>query len=90
VTAVRFLVLGLVQGVGFRWFVRVHAKRLGLRGFARNLRDGSVEVIADGPEAALVQFEEALQRGPAAAQVDRVEKSDVPHEVVIPNGFDIK
>jgi acylphosphatase len=90
VTAVRFLVLGLVQGVGFRWFVRVQAKRLGLRGFARNLRDGSVEVIVDGPEAALSQLEQALQRGPAAAQVDRVEKSDVPHEVVIPNGFNIK
>jgi acylphosphatase len=76
--------------VGFRWFVWRQAKRLGLRGLARNLRDGSVEVIADGPEAALVEFEQALRRGPPAARVDRVEKSDVPHEVVIPNGFDIK
>jgi acylphosphatase len=88
--ATRFRVQGLVQGVGFRWFVWRQAKRLGLRGLARNLRDGSVEVIADGPEAALVEFEQALRRGPPAARVDRVEKSDVPHEVVIPNGFDIK
>jgi acylphosphatase len=90
VTATRFRVEGLVQGVGFRWFVWRQAKRLGLRGLARNLRDGSVEVLADGPEAALVELEQALQRGPPAAQVARVEKSEVPHEVVIPSDFDIK
>jgi acylphosphatase len=90
VTARRFRVEGLVQGVGFRWFVWRQAKRLGLRGLARNLRDGSVEVLADGPEAALAELEQALQRGPPAAQVARVEKSEVPHEVVIPSDFDIK
>jgi acylphosphatase len=88
--AARFLVQGLVQGVGFRWFVSRHAKRLGLRGLARNLRDGSVEVIAEGPEAALAELEQALQRGPAGARVSGVEKCDVPHEVVIPNSFDIR
>lgn len=89
-TATRFVVRGLVQGVGFRWFVWRQAKRFGLRGLARNLRDGSVEVIADGSEAALVELERALRRGPPAAQVASVEKCDVPHEVVIPSDFDIK
>ncbi len=86
----RFLVHGRVQGVGFRWFVWRQAERLQLGGLARNLRDGSVEVIAEGPEAALVEFERALQRGPSSAQVERVEKTDVPHEVLIPKTFDIK
>ena len=43
--AKRFLVHGQVQGVGFRWFVGRHAERLNLRGFARNVHDGSVEVV---------------------------------------------
>ena len=87
--AARFLVSGRVQGVGFRWFVMREAQRLGLHGFVRNLRDGSVEVVASGSAAALQAIERALGRGPAMAQVARVEKSDVPHEVVIPDDFDI-
>lgn len=87
--AARFVVSGRVQGVGFRWFVMREAQRLRLRGFVRNLRDGSVEVVASGPAAALQALERALGQGPAMAQVARVEKSGVPHEVVIPNDFDI-
>ena len=89
-TRLRFLVRGRVQGVGFRWFVWRQAERLQVSGLARNLRDGSVEVIAEGPDAALLELERALQRGPSSAQVERVDKSDVPHEVVIPKTFDIK
>jgi len=88
--ALRFLVYGRVQGVGFRWFVLREAKRRGLRGFARNLRDGSVEVIAAGTPQALDELERALAQGPAQAHVERVEKSDVPHELVMPNDFDIR
>ena len=88
--AARFLVYGRVQGVGFRWFVLRAAERLEVRGFARNLRDGSVEVIAQGTAQALQEFERMLGRGPALAQVERVEKTDVPHELVIPNDFDIR
>jgi acylphosphatase len=86
----RFLVYGRVQGVGFRWFVWREADRLRLCGFVRNQRDGSVEVIAAGAPQALEQLELVLGRGPAQARVERVEKSDVPHEVVIPNDFDIR
>ncbi len=88
--AQRFLVHGRVQGVGFRWWVWREATRLGLRGLARNLRDGSVEVVAEGSDGALMDLERLLAQGPPAAQVERVEKSQVPHEVAIPNGFDIK
>jgi len=86
----RFLVRGRVQGVGFRWWVWRQATRLGLRGFARNLRDGSVEVIAEGSDSSLADLERLLAQGPPAAQVESVEKSQVPHEVLMPNGFDIK
>ena len=70
--AARFLVHGRVPGVGFRWFVWRDAERLGLRGFARNVRDGSVEVIADGSPDALLELERALAQGPRAARVTRV------------------
>ncbi len=88
--AKRFLVHGRVQGVGFRWWVWRQATRLGLQGLARNLRDGSVEVIAEGSDSSLADLERVLAQGPPAAQVERVEKSDIPHEVAIPKGFDIK
>lgn len=86
----RFVVRGRVQGVGFRWFVWRHAERLQIAGYARNLRDGSVEVVAEGPESALIDLERALGQGPPGAQVEGVEQSDVPHEVVIPKAFDIR
>lgn len=88
--ALRFLVYGRVQGVGFRWFVLREAERRRLRGFVRNLRDGSVEVIAAGPPETLEDLARALEQGPAHAQVERVERSIVPHELVIPNDFDIR
>jgi len=87
--AARFRVLGEVQGVGFRWFVLREAQRLGLQGLARNLRDGSVEVIASGTPEALAALERALAQGPRSARVARVEKGDVPHELPIPNDFHI-
>ena len=88
--AVRFLVRGMVQGVGFRWFVFRQAQRLGLRGWVSNLPDGAVEVLAEGTAAALAQLEQALARRPAMAHVDRVEKHDVPHDIDRLKSFDIK
>jgi acylphosphatase len=72
----RFLVGGQVQGVGFRWFVARHARGLGLAGYARNLGDGRVEVVASGAESALNELELLLRRGPANAQVSGVERED--------------
>jgi len=79
-----------VQGVGFRWFVWREAERLGLGGFARNLRDGTVEVVSQGPDEALDRLEQALRRGPSGARVDALEQLDVPAELEVPNSFDIK
>jgi acylphosphatase len=85
----RFQVFGMVQGVGFRWFVARHARSLGLTGFARNLPNGSVEVMVDGPEEAMPALERLLRTGPAHAQVDRVERSAEPEAIPMGKSFDI-
>ena len=66
------VVTGLVQGVNFRNYTRGEAARLGLGGWVRNQRDGSVEVLAEGPRPALEQLLAWLHHGPPAAQVDSV------------------
>lgn len=85
----RFLISGLVQGVGFRWFVARHARALGLAGFARNLPDGRVEVVVSGPDEALPALEQLLRSGPANAQVEGVERSAEPAPATVRNSFDI-
>ncbi len=65
-------VRGQVQGVGFRYFVIEHALTLGLRGYTRNERDGSVEVLAQGPRPALERLLTLLQQGPPASYVSEV------------------
>jgi acylphosphatase len=69
----RYLVRGRVQGVGYRYFTQDAARREGLVGTVRNLADGRVEIVAEGDEAALARFENALWRGPAHARVEDVE-----------------
>lgn len=85
----RFLVSGLVQGVGFRWFVARHARALGLKGYARNLANGSVEVVVSGPEEAFPELERLLRAGPASAQVERVERSSGPATLQAGKNFDV-
>jgi acylphosphatase len=67
------LIGGIVQGVGFRFFVERTARRLGLRGWVRNLTDGRVEVLAEGPREALESLAAACQRGPMGATVSEVQ-----------------
>lgn len=72
--AVRAVVRGRVQGVGYRDFVYTRARWLGLHGYVRNLPDGrSVEVVAEGPREALEQFVEYLDGGPRMSRVDGVD-----------------
>ena len=85
----RFQVFGMVQGVGFRWFVARHARSLGLHGYARNLPNGTVEVLVDGPEDAIPTLERLLRTGPANAQVHRVERSTEPAAIPIGKSFDV-
>ncbi|HET7379278.1 MAG TPA: acylphosphatase [Gaiellales bacterium] len=87
--AVRYIVSGRVQGVGFRWFVMREAARLDLAGYVRNLPDGTVEVVAQGAVAALVSLESGLRHGPPAARVDSVDKSNLSHQIDLPKPFDV-
>ena len=88
--AVRYLVQGRVQGVGFRWFVSRTAQGLRLAGWVANLPGGDVEVVAAGDAGRLEEMEQALKRGPPAAQVVRVDKTEYPHEAELGNSFEIR
>lgn len=69
----RFRITGRVQGVWFRGSTRDMARSLALTGYARNMTDGSVEVLACGRPDALDKLETWLQRGPQMAAVARVD-----------------
>lgn len=73
--ALRAMVRGRVQGVGYRAFALHEAERLGVRGYARNLFDGRVEVVAVGPADILEHFAARLQAGPPGSRVDAVERT---------------
>ena len=68
-------VYGFVQGVGFRYFVKRNALRLGLSGYAKNFPDGSVEVVAEGNEDALLKLLQYLKKGNSYSEVERVDYS---------------
>ena len=85
----RFLVRGKVQGVYFRHSTRLEADRLAIRGSARNLEDGSVEVIAHGAASQVEQLRTWLQRGPPQARVDEVREVTAAAVLQLPEGFHI-
>jgi acylphosphatase len=76
-TAYRFFVRGRVQGVGYRYFVLRQAEALGVSGFARNLPDGGVEVVAEGSDASLEALESRLKDGPPFGDVEHVERTAI-------------
>jgi len=71
-----YIVRGTVQGVGYRYFVQQVARELGVNGTVRNLRDGSVEVVAVGHERHLSELAGRLHIGPYGAEVREVEFND--------------
>ena len=82
---VRLVVRGRVQGVGFRAFVEETAFDLGLKGWVRNRRDGSVEAVAAGAPTAVDALIEAVRRGPRAARVDAVDIAEADEEALSPS-----
>ena len=69
-----FRIRGRVQGVGFRWWTRSLADRLGLEGGVRNCEDGTVEVQVRGLADRIAEFRSALTEGPPGARVEVVEE----------------
>lgn len=71
-TRVRLIVLGRVQGVGFRYAARDAASECGVAGWVRNLADGTVEIVAQGPADAVARMTAWAERGPRHSSVERV------------------
>ena len=81
----RIRVTGRVQGVWFRGWTVDQARSLGLSGWVRNRRDGSVEILAEGPDEALAELARRCHEGPPAARVERVEAEE--SDEAAPAGF---
>ena len=70
----RFLISGMVQGVGYRYFAQRAAAKHQVRGYVRNLPDGRVEAHAQGSEKQVIGFRDDLTAGPRFSKVDDVEE----------------
>lgn len=88
--AKRFLISGVVQGVGFRFFAQRTARALGVAGYVKNLRDGRVEVYAIAAPEQLNSLRAQLERGPRGAQVDRVEEQGAAPDSRYTGSFSIE
>jgi len=86
----RFWISGSVQGVGFRFFAVHAAQRIGLAGYALNLRDGRVEVYAIGEPDQLAALHHELERGPRGAVVDGVTEEEAAISARYSDGFSIE
>ena len=85
--AKKFLISGVVQGVGYRFFAERVAGQHGVRGYVKNLRDGRVEVYAIGAPDQLARFRDDLARGPRAARVGEVREVEAEVLPEFRNGF---
>ncbi len=82
-SAVKGYVSGRVQGVGFRYFVQRHAERLGVTGWAANLKDGRVEVLLCGNAAAIEELQQQVAQGPPASSVVDLQWQSVDDVVLV-------
>ncbi len=85
----RVTIYGLVQGVGYRDWAMTTGRRLGLTGWVRNRRDGTVEALLVGEDAAVGTMIEACRQGPAMARVDTIDVEPLDLDV-LPEGFAIR
>ena len=77
-SAIRVVVSGRVQGVGYRAWAERRARELGLSGWVRNRRDGTVEAVFGGPADKVDDMVGQCRRGPARARVEVLERHDEP------------
>jgi acylphosphatase len=75
--AKHIVVHGMVQGVGFRWFVQRIGSRLSLTGNVRNLPDSTVEIIVEGNAREIREFIETITKGPSLSRVERLEVHNI-------------
>ena len=77
----KIVVKGNVQGVGYRYFCYNRASSLNIKGYAKNLYDGSVEVIASGDKNNIEVFIGHLHQGPMMSQVRSVDITDIEEKI---------
>ena len=70
---VHVTISGLVQGIFFRHHAKVLARKLGLKGYVRNLSNGNVEVVAQGDSKNIEKLIDFLKKGPSGAKVDKID-----------------
>ncbi|HEY2090828.1 MAG TPA: acylphosphatase [Thermoanaerobaculia bacterium] len=80
---------GKVQGVGYRFFATRVARRLGLKGYIQNNRDGSVEAAVEGEKEAIDEWLEELKEGPRYAEVTKIDQESKDYTGRLPD-FDVK
>lgn len=85
----RIRVFGIVQGVGYRYYVYDVANQLGLYGYVKNMPDGSVEVIVTGDDSQVEKLVSYLKRGTTYSRVDKIDIEDLDNEIEF-DSFDIK
>ncbi|PJM79587.1 acylphosphatase [Bifidobacterium scaligerum] len=85
----RIIVTGLVQGVGFRYFAVMQARKLGVAGWVCNRRDGSVEADVQGSRESVEDFVLAMRQGPRWAEVEQVKITDMAVDNGMPSSFSV-
>ena len=88
-SAAEIIVEGRVQGVGYRFFATRVARRLGLKGYIQNNRDGSVEATVEGEKSAIDEWIEELREGPRYAEVTKIDQESKDFSGKLPD-FDVK
>ena len=68
-----FFIMGFVQGIGFRYFVKSNARRLKLTGWVKNTDDGRVEALVQGPKEKIEKLIKLCEKGPFLSQVNSVQ-----------------
>ena len=86
----RLLLTGKVQGVFFRDFAKQNANKLGIYGYAKNLKKGGLEIVARGEERKLEEFIRLCKSGPMFAKVENIEREELEIEPDEDNFFDIR
>jgi len=80
---IKILIIGTVQGLFFRKFADEEAKKIGVKGFVRNLDDGSVEIVIEGENKKVDEMLKVCKQGPPYAKIRDVKVTDINHQ-----GFD--
>ena len=83
--AIKAIISGQVQGVGYRYFASREASLLGITGYVRNLYDGSVEVYAEGEDTSIDRFGKILEEGPRFGNVNDIKIENYPPEDIYTN-----